>query len=697
MRRLIAGAVCVLSLALLAQAHAAVPAPVRLAPETRDRFAAAMQSYRGGDWATAARELGEVARAAAPIAEYALLYQAESLSRLGDATGARAAAQQAADQAPDSRAAPAAVALAAEQSSRAGDEAGAALLWRRFLDRFPDHLDVTRARLAWAQALANAGRGAEAAAAYRELWLLIPAAPQGEQAGRELRALAVRGVPVAPPTPLQRLERAERLVAAGVAEPARAEAEALLASPLALDHSLRALRVAVEASRRLNRDDAALAGVNRALVLAPADKRSPWLLESAKIQQKKNRDGAVLLLDRLLAEQPKSAEAPEAMLLKARILEAGPVPRAAEPVYLKLAQTFPESDEGLAAIWRLGWLSWLRADYAEAVDRWNRIPTVRTASQAYRDASTYWIGRALTERGELDGAARQFAQLVSEAPRSYYGVLASRRAPRAQPSPGRNPASAQLAATLPADPRELLQSDAPWARIEALRAVGLGDHADEEMDETVRRSIGDPRRLYALAAAYGQESRFFLSLRILRRHFMGVARSAPPSLPRTFWDLFYPMGWRVELSDAASRAALDPSLVAAVVREESSFHSQARSRVGARGLMQLMPDTARQLAKSRGLPTNEEALDDPAVNLVLGSTYLAALVKEFGEPRLAVAAYNAGPTRVREWWKGRASDDLEVWVELIPFVETRGFVRRVMLSWEEYRRLYPPGAASATP
>jgi len=697
MRRLIAGAVCVLSLALLARAHAAGHAPVRLASETRDRFAAAMQSYRAGDWATAARELGEVARTAAPIAEYALLYQAESLSRLGDAAGARATAQQAADQAPDSRAAPAAVTLAAEQSSRAGDEAGAALLWRRFLDRFPDHPDVTRARQAWAQALANAGRVAEAVAAYRELWLLLPAAPEGEQAARELRALEVRGVPVAPPTPLQRLERAERLVAAGVAEPARAEAEALLASPLALEHSLRALRVIMEASRRLNRDDAALAAVNRALALAPADRRPPWLLESARIQQKKNRDGAVLLLDRLLAEQPKSGEAPEAMLLKARLLEAGPAPRSAEPVYLKLAQTFPEADEGLAAIWRLGWLSWLRSDYVEAVDRWSRIPTSRTASQGYRDASAYWIGRALTERGELDGAARQFAQLVSEAPRSYYGVLASRRAPRAQPSPGRNPVSAQLAATLPADPRELLQADAPWARIEALRAVGLGDHADEEMDETVRRSLGDPRRLYALAVAYAQESRFFLSLRILRRHFMGVARSAPASLPRIFWELFYPMGWRVELSDAASRAALDPYLVAAVVREESSFHPQARSRVGARGLMQLMPDTARQLAKSRGLPTSEEALDDPAVNLALGSTYLAALVREFGEPRLAVAAYNAGPARVREWWKGRATDDVEVWVELIPFVETRGFVRRVMLSWEEYRRLYPPAAASATP
>jgi soluble lytic murein transglycosylase len=242
----------------------------------------------------------------------------------------------------------------------------------------------------------------------------------------------------------------------------------------------------------------------------------------------------------------------------------------------------------------------------------------------------------------------------------------------------------------------MLQAEAPWARVEALRAVGLGDYADDEMDSMVRRSVDNPRRLYALSAAYAQESRFYLSLRILKRNFLGVARSAPPA-PRTFWDLFYPMGWRTELTDAASRAALDPYFVAAIVREESSFYPQARSRVGARGLMQLMPTTARQLARSRGLPTSEESLDDPAVNLALGSAYLGVLMKEFGEPRLAVAAYNAGPTSVREWWKNRPTEDLEVWVELIPYDETRRFVRRVMLAWEEYRRLYAPAAGNAKP
>jgi soluble lytic murein transglycosylase len=697
MRRALAAIGCLVLVVFAVPVRAAGPAVPRLSPEARERFAAALGAYRAQDWAQAARELGEVSRLASPIAEYALLHQAESLARLGDASAARAAAQQAADAAPDSRAAAPALLLAAEQASRAGDDSGAAGLWRRFLDRFPDHAQAPRARLRMGQSLGAAGRAGEAAAAFRELWLSTPAMPQADAAARELRALEGRGLPVAPLTPVQRVERAERLAAAGVGDQARTEAEAVLAGAPPGDLTLRALRVVVDGARRSGRDDVALAAVNRGLELSPADKRASWLLESAKIQQRKNRDGALAAVDRLAADSPKAPEVPEALLLKARLLESGPDPKSAEPAYLRLAHGYPESEEGLRAAWRLGWLSWLRAEYAEAAERWGRIPGVRTASQGYRDASMYWIGRTHEQRGDAEGAARQFANVVAEAPRSYYGVLAARRAPRAQPNQGRNPASAQLAASLAVDPRETLQADAPYARVEALRAVGLGDFADEEMDEAVRRSTGDPRRLYALSAAYAQEARHFQSLRILRRHFIGLARSAPPSLPRAFWDFFYPLGWRTELNDAATRAALDPYFVAAVVREESSFDPLARSRVGARGLMQLMPDTARQLAKGRGLPAGDDMLADPGANLSLGSAYLAGLMKEFGEPRLAVAAYNAGPARVREWWKARASDDIEVWVELIPFDETRFFVRRVMLSWEEYRRLYGAPMAGARP
>jgi soluble lytic murein transglycosylase len=153
--------------------------------------------------------------------------------------------------------------------------------------------------------------------------------------------------------------------------------------------------------------------------------------------------------------------------------------------------------------------------------------------------------------------------------------------------------------------------------------------------------------------------------------------------------MFYPMGWRDALTTAAGRASLDPFLVAAVVREESSFYPRARSRVGARGLMQLMPDTGREVARARQIPFPDvEVLDQPGTNLEIGTIFFGGLFREFGDARLAAAAYNAGPTRVREWWANRKTDDLEVWVEQIPYNETRAFVKRVMLSWQEYQRVY---------
>jgi soluble lytic murein transglycosylase len=139
---------------------------------------------------------------------------------------------------------------------------------------------------------------------------------------------------------------------------------------------------------------------------------------------------------------------------------------------------------------------------------------------------------------------------------------------------------------------------------------------------------------------------------------------------------------------------LDPYVVAAVIREESSYDPRARSGVGAIGLMQLMPDTARFVAQELGRPLGElAALWEPPVNITLGSRYLAQLAARFRDPLLAVAAYNAGPHRVQQWVAGRPRLDMEEFVDQIPFDETRAFAKRVFTSWHHYRRLYGNGPA----
>jgi soluble lytic murein transglycosylase len=95
------------------------------------------------------------------------------------------------------------------------------------------------------------------------------------------------------------------------------------------------------------------------------------------------------------------------------------------------------------------------------------------------------------------------------------------------------------------------------------------------------------------------------------------------------------------------------------------------------------------MAAHRGLSfAGGQLLDDPRANLELGAAFLAGLLQEFKQPPLALAAYNAGPGRVRQWWQARRTNDLEAWIEQIPFDETRQYVKRVLLSWDEYRRVY---------
>jgi soluble lytic murein transglycosylase len=672
-------------LAGAAPAALAASPSARLPDESRDRVGAAVARYRAGDWGAAAKELAEAARTPTVIQEYILYLQADSLSRAGDAAGARGAAAQATERADTGPLVPAALLLAAREASRSGDEAAAAGLLQRFLEKYPDLPESAGARLALGQALEATGQGAEALRTYRRLWLLAPASPLADRAFERERALVAKGLVAPPLTARERVERAERLLAGGQATAAGTETEALVAEGPPADIALRALRVTAEAWRRVGRADDALKAVDRALGLAAGDRRAPWLLERARLTQGRASDRALAVLDRLLREHPRSPEAPEALLLRAEILERGRALADAEAAYQKLTVDHPDAAEAATASWRLGWLSWFRGALRDAAQRWSRLAASTAGPRLLREGAAYWAGRAHADAGEAEAAGRQWSQLVASVPRSYYGVLAAARL-RSEPA---GAARAAAPGALPAEPLELLQGDPGYAKVEALRAVGLGEFVAGELDAVARRVSGDPARLFAVSAAFGQDARHHLALRILRRDFVPYARSGDPSLPRLFWELYYPLGFASDLTSAAERAALDPFFVAAVVREESSYDPRARSRVGARGLMQLMPDTARPMARERGLPFQDgDLLEDPGANLEMGSAYMSRLVRDFGDPRLAVAAYNAGPRRVKEWWAARRSDDPEVFVEQIPFNETQFFVKRVMLSWDEYRRLY---------
>lgn len=159
---------------------------------------------------------------------------------------------------------------------------------------------------------------------------------------------------------------------------------------------------------------------------------------------------------------------------------------------------------------------------------------------------------------------------------------------------------------------------------------------------------------------------------------------------RWYLERAYPTPYRDLVTRYCAEHNVDPFLVTALMRVESRFRPHVVSEKGARGLMQVMPDTGRWVAQELGMDRfDPQMLHDPGVNLRIGTWYLASLEREFGDDRVVVlAAYNAGRGNVRKWldssrWTGRAEE-----IDCIPFPETRDYVRRVLRLYEAYVRVY---------
>lgn len=662
----------VLAAALLIPAPAAAGPPPRVTPETERAWAQAVEAYQRGEPAALIREFGHRRAQASPIGDHVRYLLAEALVRQGDLAAARAAAVSVADRYRESRLAPKALLLAATLAS-SEDRDGRALL-ARLVATYPDAAEAPVALYLLGLSAETRGQRVLAAETYRQIRLLTPTTGYADAATDRLAALEAAGVRLPPFTFAERIERAERLLHGGVPAQAADEAERIVADTREPSIALRALRVVADGARALGRYAFAARALELAIPRAPGEQQTALQLERAKLLARAGQRQQALAVFDLVAVAGAEAEAAEALYHYARLLEEIDRAAAAAEVYRAVVARYPSREVAGASLWRLGWLAWAKGDARAAEQSWTRVGEPG-ADRTYRIPALYWAGRAREQQGDRAGAERLFARVLAEAPRTYYGVLAAARAPAA------TNAGAKAGVALPAEPFQAVAADPAFARVELLRRIGLVEDAFQELEELSQRAAGDPVRLYGLASAYVKEERYHLALRIFRRSLAPLAATGDPAIPRAFWEMFYPFGWRAEVTDAAARAGLDPYLVAAVVREESSYYPRAVSRAGARGLMQLLPQTARLLA-----PTGD--LDDPALNLQLGTRFLAALLREWSDPRLALAAYNAGPKRVRQWWSARRTDDVEAFIEQIPYDETRHYVKRVVLSWDEYRRIY---------
>ena len=393
------------------------------------------------------------------------------------------------------------------------------------------------------------------------------------------------------------------------------------------------------------------------------------------------------VLEELLALEQDHEFGERALYSLARSQLARNDREAALPYLARLAEAYPNGRHGLFARWHVLWDRYRNENLDGTAEEFERAAR-ENPGEFMAGQFLYFAGRSLERTGDPEGAARLYREVFVGYQNSFYGRMAAERFEET----GRLEA---LASPL-SEPHRLLerfqvQRTAEAARIEELYAAGFGERALDAAGAASRRGLPDDPAFEAIRGwLLADDDEHVPAIQALRRAAPFHTSAAGEALPDAWWRLLYPLRFVDRIQERSDKWELDPYLVASLIRQESVFVPRTRSPVGARGLMQVMPATGRALARLEGVSYRTSRLYDPGVSIRFGTRYLHQLLEQFASrPELALAGYNAGPHRVKDWTDMNMTIPAEVFIEEIPFTETRNYVKLILRNERIYRRLYP--------
>lgn len=386
---------------------------------------------------------------------------------------------------------------------------------------------------------------------------------------------------------------------------------------------------------------------------------------------------------------PTSKEALEAKIIRAKyyvtdVVDYGKsldnLSRAIE------AGAFGNDGENL---WNLGWTYTLAGKTDEALKTFDRY--IRSYPDGdWKTNSLFWSAKIYDKLGRTAERDAKAAQIVAEYPYSYYSYRTKElweAAGNQQPAPG---------TTFPDLAAELAKvTDPRLDTVEELLEIGLNRAAAREMKLVAAQYASNPGVQFLLADVYVRGGEPFKANTVLQRQFRQFVRHGGANIPDRFWQILFPLAYWEPLQAEAQRRGLDPYLLASITRQESGFEPSTVSNAGAVGLMQIMPEEAARIAGAGGLgEVTRQDLFDPAKNIAVGAAeYSQKLAAWNGNHILAIASYNAGEKAVGTWIEKTPVDDPDLFIESIPYAETRLYVKTVTRNRFEYRRIYESSMA----
>ena len=669
----------------------------------------------GGDPAGAAKAFQESAATPWALTDYAHLQAAQWLVGTGQFDAALAAARAIGKDAPI--AGPVDLVMADALLGK-NDLEGAAGRFRAYLGRDKRAPSWTTVALRFAAALLQRPSQAHAEEAYRLARRLIEESPGGASAGsgKALEKQALDTIPHERRKALEKLSPEDLLARARALAGSQQYREAVLvtdrivrtakgkkASEYACDLWLARADSLTKLKKKPEAADAFKDTIDRC---AGQPRRVEALFLGGRASASAGRHVESIARFALLEKEfPQHRLADDARLRGARAaLDSGDEAKF-KSMLDRIADDYPSGDlvgDGLfeAALVDIGKHAWAAAT-APLEKALARAPHERAYFAAGR--LPYYLARAHLETGQVDKGLSELAAVIRDYPLSYYMTLAyARLAERDRPAAERAVADAVSREpegffTIPRGP---WADDPGFLRAVALIRQGDAKLARGELDKLGVGARTAPRELtWASAFLLARAGAVTASHGFMRS---GMNSNAAPGNELVDWLDHYPVGrWRAPWEVAyprpfvatvvaeSKRSGLPEAWAYAIMREESAFDPRVVSPAKAFGLMQLITPTAKKMAEPLSLPWDEEALKRPEVNVAVGCRYLTILRKQFPDnPLLAIPGYNAGGGAPKRWIGERPGDDFDVWVERIPYEETRMYTKRVITSLAAYEFLY---------
>lgn len=536
-----------------------------------------------------------------------------------------------------------------------------------------------------AKALERVGRPEAAAQHYNTLYFEFSNAPEAREAAvRRSHLLQALGKKFPAPSVEQQLARAETHYERRRWQSALEEFRPLLRKLEGPDQELAQLRIA-QCRVRLGAGLAPL--VSLKLTDPELDAERLYSI-SQRHRQLGQTEAMIRAAEEVAEKYPASPWAEEALFGVGNDFWVKlDRPRAAE-FYQRVVRQFPSGRQTVTAHWRVAWTAYLERK-PEAVSLLE-THLGRFRGSPYTENALYWLGRLAEQAGNVPQARAFYAKLLESYPQSYFAAQARLR----QRELGAGPTAAvPLLAVIPPPPsppalEESVPSEAKdyWERAEALREIALYEMAEREL-RAAHAITGAPRLLLEAARAALEAGRYWTGISLARRAYPGLEMRPVSEAPEDVWRTIYPEAYQDLIDRHAMKYEVDPMLMRGLIRQESLFQSDAVSRAGAVGLMQILPRTGYRIARQQRLQYSRALLFRPEYNLQLGTSHLAELLKDFDWMEKALAAYNAGRNRVVAWQAEREFTEPAEFVESIPFSETREYVQIVLRNAEVYRQL----------